>query len=145
MNNPLEWTEHELSMYNAIMRTGGFSRHLHSLCLYTWSYELTKLFIDHGANVNSVSSDERCADVNAIDHGWTVLDYLLDRESAPDRCHKNVVLLLMTYGATPVKTWKCDTLIREFYWDVRSFLVLVNTNFVLPIDVLRTLHAFIIG
>jgi hypothetical protein len=164
-------TEKEQEKLDWIMAQGGFEHVIihdgYLVFMYTWSCNLTRMFLDHGVDVNYRAPSgmtllmyctiaypdsnvpalllERGADVNLTDHGWTVLDYLLDRVSAPDRCHKNNVLLLMKYGAFTGKTWKPDTLIREFYFTVRSFLVLVNTNFVLPIDVLRVLHAFIIG
>jgi hypothetical protein len=59
--------------------------------------------------------------------------------------HKRIVLVLMKYGVTPVKTWKLDIPIRAFYFTVRSFLMLIHKPCILPVDLLRFLHTFIIG
>jgi hypothetical protein len=163
-------TEKERDALSRIMANGGLEEFIKEklpVFYYTWSFNLMRIFIDHGTDVNYRTESEvtllmssalrypdsdviallleRGADVHLTKHGSTVLDLMFERLGMIIPEHKRIVLLLIKHGAIPVKTWKPDTLIRKFYWDVRSFLALVNTNFVLPIDLLRTLHTFIIG
>jgi hypothetical protein len=100
-----------------------------------------RLLLKHGARINTTNNNHR-----------TVLDALLQQQYfsslddlRTEHTRKQALLLLLQHGADVVKTWKPETPIRKFYWDVRSFLVLVNTNPILPVDLLRFLHTFIIG
>jgi ankyrin repeat protein len=174
MNDTLEWTERELSVYDGIIRTGGFDANPDIIWKCMGSVVLTKLWVEKGYDVNLTNEKGetplirvvRCvrkpflvvmrlllkhgARVNATSHAnQTALDALLRQQyffpPNPDFVRKQAVLLLLQHGGIAIQAWEPDTLVREFYLDVRSFLVLVNTNFPLPIDLLRALHMFIIG
>jgi hypothetical protein len=163
-------TEKERDALSRIMANGGLEEFIKEklpVFYYTWSYHLMRIFIDHGTDVNYRTESEvtllmssalrypdsdviallleRGADVHLTKHGSTVLDLMFERVGTIIPEHKRIVLLLMKYGATPVKTWKPDTPIRTLYFTVRSFLMLIHKPCILPIDLLRFLHTFVIG
>jgi ankyrin repeat protein len=166
MSDTLGLTDEEYDYYQQIMYNGGFSQHLHSFCDYVWSYELTKLFIEHGANVNSVGSNGRTplteSVINWMNFDVRIVKLLLDNSAHVNKAHsktaldvllshcvnqrqrKHALLLLLQHGAIALVKWDKQTETREFYFTVRSFLVLMHHT-ALPNDILRVLHAFIIG